>query len=319
MIVELMMLNEELEETEDKFYFKNDFQFFSDHPQYLKSQHCYDCFTNGALTFRASFGGFWDNLPTTRNSTVGVGDVGSSFLGNYVGTRILTINFMNTFTTSTKDGMSPNDLLDAFINNPSQIVRVTVNEKYYIDCSFNDSTSTEGNVIILASAFPNIGSFWNGGETIYEDYIWEMSPFTEIPINERYTSNDWYPYIKEIYSTTKQPLYLKTGGEFNGHWSKVRIELNGQILEYIKNKGQYIIFDTFNRIIINELGDNLLQEVDLISGSTKLLYLKPGKNVLKITFDGQTDIHKLEYLPTDQIVYLQYNDLRNSIPEEIKC
>lgn len=321
MIIKLNMLDENLQETEAEFIFKDSEQFVRNHG-YQNFANCYPCFVNGTWVFHMTgISGIFNNLPLESYSEVGVGDIGNNWRGNYAGSKIITINFDNVFQQSGQ--ISPNELLDTYVNYGGQYVllSVDVNDKFYsLICHFTADTNTESNVLALESAFSGSGAFWNGGETETEFYIWELIP--AIPLNVPFIVNEntRYPVDENIFFAAIQPIRLEVSGSKNGDWKSVRFSLNGTEIYYEKEDNNKLIIDSENETITDENGNDISANVQLINGSTKLIFSKPGINKIKIIInENYEDIEKFENLATDTLVLLKYDDLKNSLGVKSEC
>lgn len=320
MIVRLNMLDASGNETANNFIFKDGIQFLNDHEYKHFLSMCYTCFVNTNLIFHASsFAGFNTNLSVSSNTTVGVGESGSLWQGNYLGPKLLTINFDNVYDYKKGEmPFSPNELLASFINNPNQFVLVGVmqqDKEYTMICYYDNNTATENGTLSLVSAFPNEGCYWNGGELINQWYFWQERPTTPRNLPSVLLDNNWYPFKKQIISVVEQRTYLKIGGGMNGKWNKIKLTFNNQILEYSKDARihDYIIFDSENETIKDEGGNDLSAFVTIIQGDSKLINTIVGINMLEIVVDDILDVDLFEDLPTDFMAEMRYNDYKSSI------
>lgn len=325
MIVRLNMLDSNLEETANNFVFKDARQFLNDHEYKHFISMCYGCFVNTNLIFHASlFGGFNTNLPLTPYTTVGVGESGSLWDGNYAGPKLLTINFDNVYEYKKDEApFSPNELLATFVSTPNQYVKVGVmqeDKEYEMICYFTGDSVTENGTLALSSAFPNEGAYWDGGTSVNTWYFWQERPTTPRNLPSVLLANDWYPFKKEIVSVVEQRVYLKIGGSLHGTWQSLDIKFNNQELTYTKSEDHdYIIFDSANEVITTENGLDISGEVQIVSGDSKLINTIVGINQLTITVDGITDIDNITYLPTDFLAEMHVNDYKSSINMGASC
>jgi hypothetical protein len=288
---------------------------------------CYDCTVNNKMTFIAtSFGGFFDNLPIESNSESGVGMVGNTWLGNVLGSRILTINFNNVFSRSENKDISPNEFLTMLMSQPTSLVEVGVklseeDTDYKLVCHFFGDTSLESGTIALESALPNSGAFWNGGIVTNWYNIYEESPTIPFKLPQYLLENYFYPFTKNIISSASQALYFEASGETNGSFSKVRIKLNSDVELFYNGDAilRELIIDSVEEKITNELNEDVSEFLEIVKGESKFLYLKSGINALEVIFDEEFEFSKLPNLPTDTRILYRYEKLVNSLGGVLNC
>jgi hypothetical protein len=308
-----------------KFMDKNQFDYEFGFEKSLYA--CYECTVNEEMTFIATgFGGFFDNLPIESNSESGIGMVGNTWLGNVLGSRILTINFSNVFSRTKNNDISPNEFLTMLMSQPTSLVEVSVqlseeDVSYKLICHFFSDTSLETGTLALESASPNSGAFWDGGFISSSYKIFEERKTIPINLPQILVDKNWYPLKKNIISSATQSFYFEASGDFNGSFSKVRIKMNNDVEVFYNGSSiiRKLIIDAEKELIINQDGQDVSEFLEIIKGENKFLYLKPGINSLEIIFDEKSDINLLPNLPTNTQVLYKYKNLVNSLGGIINC
>ena len=297
------------------FFDYNDYMSLFGYKKLLNE--CYDCSVNDNYTFVASkFGGFFDNLPITSYSEVGVGEVGNTFVGNYFGSRILTINFKNSIVGNE---ISPNQILSVFTGiSENLVMEVTTDRTYTLICHFTNDTSIENGVLVLESSFVNGGSYWSAGNKIDFNYFYDTKSYIPKSMPQILLNPDWYPYKKQIIAQAIFPINLEIGGSKFGTWQKLRIKSdNNELFFDPPIKYTKIVIDSINSTITDGNGNDLSQYITIISGNFIYFYSKVGINNFEIIVDENTS--SLITLPTDMYAKFTYEELYASIGGSLTC
>lgn len=266
------------------------------------------------------FDGFNASLPITSATDKGAGENGVSWRGNSLGSRVITWNFDNNFEEV--NGVSPTRLLNAMMNIKDEVIEVTVNNVYKAEFFFNPSSSTNNGVLTLESSNPNNGIYWkiDSLTSIKGAYTqFPKIPMTLPKILLRNTS-ELYPIKLTILSEVDliNPI-TKIGGEENGEWLDFRLETQDQTITYDNsiNKDKFIIIDSVNLTIVNENGTSRVNEVVLVSGTSKFPIINVGFNEFDLSLsycDVYSDLF-INYVPTDFRIEVTRDVLTSTISE----
>lgn len=285
----------------------------------------YEAIVQTQLSFSAYFTNFFNNLPIESVSEEGVGQIGNNFRGNKVGSRIVEINFKNVFTAS-DNGYSPNQIVSTLVNDPTEVIDMYVSTDeeniYSMKCHATDDTSTEEGILILESAYPNDGSFWNGGIKKETEYFLEQYPLIPKELPQIMLKNDWYPLKKDILVETDIPLNISFGGEIHGEWQKINIKTNRGIEFSYDNKAPFkgtIFINYEDRTILNQDGEDVSGNITMINGQYPFIILYSGINSFEVTVDDYLKPEDLYLLPTDMNINFEYLKLVSSIGMEESC
>lgn len=282
---------------------------------YCKSTTGLEKNTSETLDFRAfDFGGFNDNFPVTPFTDKGVGEIGTSWRGNSLGSKIISWKFFNSNLVGSS-GYSPMQILNALINIPNETIIVTVNDVYTCNFHFISDTTTGGGIIALETADVNNGAFWSEGEVNKVYYLWEQNPFLIATLPQTFLTPAFYPLtFQEISETQQEPIY-KIGGANNGTWLSWEFTANDSILFYDNsiNQDEVITINCQNNTIINENGIDRSDDVIINGGLTKFPLINTGVNNFELIVNNEMDIAELVDIPTDMRVEIAYEKLTSCL------
>lgn len=266
------------------------------------------------------FDGFNGSLPITSGTDKGAGENGVTWNGNSLGSRVITWNFENNFEEV--NGASPTRILNSLMTIKDEIIEVTVNDEFVAKFFFNPTSSTNNGIIALESAETGDGIYWSKGNFTSTKTAYREFPKIpkKLPKQLLYNSNLMYPIKNIVMSEVDLTKPLTTiGGQSSGNWLDFKLETPEQTITYDNsiNKDKFIIIDSVNLTIVNEDGTSRVNEVVLVSGTSKFPILNAGFNEFKVSLSNCDVYADLFYngVPYDFKIDVNYNLLTSTISE----